>query len=536
MAERTRSITRLVASLVVLDASVTFLNWWPTPGVRWLGHLSVELAMLTLVLSLLHRHDRPAPRGVVRGLTIVWLLLVLGRYVNVTAPALWGRELNFYWDLRFLPDVFSMLWTAAAWWVGPLVVAVVALVCWLAYAAVRAAIDQVAAAMSVPAHRRTLVAMAAAMIALFVVQRVAVSEQGLRPFAEPVAETYARQARSVVRAMRGHITLPVSPSFESNLSRLAGGDVLLFFIESYGAVAYERPELNAQLSTRRAMLDAAIHDSGYDVASAFVTSPTFGGSSWFAHISFLSGLSIGDPDLNAMLMREKRDTLPSALARRGYRSVAMMPGMWSPWPEGAFYGFHEIYTGPRLDYKGPPFGWWDMPDQFTLARLDDVERDKPMRGPLFVFFPTVSTHTPFTPIAPYQPDWPRLLTDHPFDDADLERLYDEPIDWTNLGPSYAKAMNYAYETLAGYLGKHRHESFVMIVIGDHQPPALVSGEGAPWDVPVHVITNNTAVLDRLKARGFASGLTPARPTLAPMHALLPMLLEAFGEPQSVNAN
>ena len=36
-------------------------------------------------------------------------MLIVGRYVDVTAPALWGRDLNFYWDLRFLPDVAAML-------------------------------------------------------------------------------------------------------------------------------------------------------------------------------------------------------------------------------------------------------------------------------------------------------------------------------------------------------------------------------------------------------------------------------------------
>jgi hypothetical protein len=68
---------------------------------------------------------------------------------------------------------------------------------------------------------------------------------------------------------------------------------------------------------------------------------------------------------------------------------------------------------------------------------------------------------------------------------------------------------------------------VLIVIGDHQPPALVSGEGANWDVPVHVITNRTAVLDRLRARGFRSGVVPERPTLGKMHTLTPLLIEAF---------
>jgi hypothetical protein len=68
----------------------------------------------------------------------------------------------------------------------------------------------------------------------------------------------------------------------------------------------------------------------------------------------------------------------------------------------------------------------------------------------------------------------------------------------------------------------------MILIGDHQPPAAVSGEGASWDVPVHVITSRRALLDRLEAHGFQAGLKPAGPAVARMHALLPVLLDAFG--------
>jgi hypothetical protein len=267
-----------------------------------------------------------------------------------------------------------------------------------------------------------------------------------------------------------------------------------------------------------------------------VRSPTFGGSSWFAHITLLSGLHVGDPDTNALLMTERRSTLPSALSQQGYRTVALMPGLWYPWPEGSFYGFDEIYTGERLHYEGPPFGWWLMPDQFTLAKLDDLERNRPQRAPLFVFFPTVSTHTPFSPRAPYQPDWPRVLTPHPFEDADVARAWDEDVDWMNLGPSYVQSVAYAYETFGGYLKKHAHENVVMILIGDHQPPAAVSGEGASWDVPVHVVTNRSGVIDRLREAGFTSGVTPEHRTLGTMEALLPTLLEAFGGTDSRNAH
>jgi hypothetical protein len=205
----------------------------------------------------------------------------------------------------------------------------------------------------------------------------------------------------------------------------------------------------------------------------------------------------------------------------------MMPGLWYPWPEGAFYGFQDFYDGPRLAYQGPSFGWWDMPDQFTLARLDERETSRPDRPPLFVFYPTVSTHAPFSPLAPYQPDWQKLLTPRPFTDEELARAYVGEPDYENLGPGYADAVAYAYETFAGYVRQRAGRDYVMILVGDHQPPALVTGEKASWDVPIHIITNRHDILGSLTASGFRPGLTPVRPRLGAMHEAVPINLSAF---------
>jgi hypothetical protein len=308
---------------------------------------------------------------------------------------------------------------------------------------------------------------------------------------------------------------------------LQGSDFLLVFVESYGAVTLDRPEFVAQLSASRQDLAAAIHETGRQIVSAYTISPTFGGSSWLAHLSLLSGLEIKDPDRYAQLMTQDRDNLSTPFKRRGYRTVAVMPGLWQHWPEGVFYRFDEIYDGWRLDYRGPEFGWWALPDQFTLARLDEVEVDRPGRRPLFVFYPTVNTHAPFSPTPPYQPDWSRMTTPTPYDAADLDRAFAREPDWLNLSPSYGGAVSYTLRTLAGYLRRHASREFTMMIVGDHQPPAAVSGEGEPWDVPVHVVTGSAVIADRLIGAGFAAGLTPVRPALGPMHQLGPLLLEAL---------
>jgi hypothetical protein len=98
----------------------------------------------------------------------------------------------------------------------------------------------------------------------------------------------------------------------------------------------------------------------------------------------------------------------------------------------------------------------------------------------------------------------------------------------NLGPSYVNAVEYTLTTLAGYLRRHGERNIVLIVLGDHQPPSAVTGEGASWEVPVHVISSRRGILERLRASRFRDGVTPSRPAVGRMHELTRMLLSAFG--------
>jgi hypothetical protein len=123
----------------------------------------------------------------------------------------------------------------------------------------------------------------------------------------------------------------------------------------------------------------------------------------------------------------------------------------------------------------------------------------------------------------------RLLTNSPYDEPDLRNAWSALPDWLDLGPNYTRALSYVYESLGGYLRLRADRDFVMILIGDHQPPSIVSGEGATWEVPVHVIASHREVLDRLLASGFVSGLRPRHPALTRMHALGPIVLDAFSE-------
>jgi hypothetical protein len=514
-----------------LNASLTFVSVWPTLAVKPSMRLSLEAALLALGLAVAGRSGRaPVSRTVQRLLAAWWVVLIVAHYVGVTTRSLYGREFNLYWDLQLLPDVGAMFaYVAQPGVVLGFLTALIAIPL-LLFLPVRWAVGTISEACAAPGVRGAVSAAALGVVVTACVQTIAGGVQAPAPVAPPVTAAIGGELIELARetAGRGQRAVPAAPTISSDLAYVQGADVIVVFVESYGVASWERPEFREAMAPLRRDLAAAIAASRRSVVTSTVESTTFGGESWLAHISLLSGTEVRDADLNRRLMAERRDTMVTAFARRGYRTLAVMPGLQAPWPEGRFYGFDHLYGAPDLGYEGPPFGWWDLTDQFVLARMDTLAFAPGAKTPAFVFMPTISTHTPFMPVPPYQPDWARLLTKTPYDADELARAYDTEADWSNLGPGYARALGYLHQTLSGYLRWRADRDLVFVVIGDHQPPALVSGEGASWNVPVHVITGRQPLLDRLRGQGFQDGLEPPTEALTRIDGLMPRLLRAFG--------
>jgi hypothetical protein len=521
-----------LVALALLNTTLTFENVWPTPKIRWASAISIELVVCVLLLAIAYRWAGTLTRRV---LPALWVILVTGHYFDVTAPGLYGREFNLYWDSQHLGNVAAMLSRAAPTWLIVLAAVAVIAVFVSLFVVARIALRWLALAMEWPAARRALGAAAALLLVIFTAQYALAQPAAVVSFADAVTPAYARQLRFVLAMVGPGAVAPrlgPTPDLNNSLARLEGADVLLLFVESYGAVAYETPAVADGLVESRADLGAAVAETDREVVTAYVESPTFGGGSWLAHLSLISGVEVRDQYAYTSLMASSRETMITNFARRGYRTVALMPGMRQAWPEGAFYHYDQIYGRDLLDYRGPEFGWWGIPDQFALAKLDALERNRLSRRPVFVVFPTSTTHAPFGPVAPYQPDWSRMLASDAFPKADVERWMAATPDLTNLRPSYTHAMSYEYATLAGYLRQHPRDNMVIVALGDHQPAAAVSGRGASWSVPVHVFARRGPILSRLIEAGFREGLEPHRPPIGPMHALTPMLLDAFSSPAS----
>jgi len=183
------SLTRrlaLAAAVLLLDVSLAFQNVWPTPLIRWNGELSVEFGVFLILLVAWGVTLGPPTRRALRWLTIGWMALVFGHYADVTAPALYGRDVNLYWDVRFMPDVAAMITRAAPFWLIAAVAAAAAAIVVLLYVVFRWAIATLAATALDPRERAPAFIAGVGVVVFFALQQFGFHFKTEPPFAAPV--------------------------------------------------------------------------------------------------------------------------------------------------------------------------------------------------------------------------------------------------------------------------------------------------------------------------------------------------------------
>lgn len=292
------------------------------------------------------------------------------------------------------------------------------------------------------------------------------------------------------------------------LSALQGKDVVVAFVESYGRDAVDL--VGPHLDTGSRDLDAA----GFASRSGFLTSPVTGGNSWLAHATFLSGLRVDDQRRYAALVDSDRTTLTSAFGDAGWRTVGVMPGTTREWPEAAFYGYDTVHDYPALSYRGPDHGWATVPDQYTLAAFQRAERDA-AHAPLMAEIALVSSHAPWAYVPPVL-DWAAVG-----DGSVYHGVAPGPAE-------YAGSIAYSLDSVVSWVRTYGDDDLVLLVLGDHQPSAAVTGGGATADVPISVVTRDPAVLDRVADWDWTPGLRPAPDApVWPMEGFRDRFLAAF---------
>lgn len=525
-------------ALIVLNGLLSFTAWWPTPAVLPDLRIAPEFVLLWLcLLTIVALRGRVSQWALVV-LTCVYLVFVLARYLDVTAPALFGRPVNLYWDIPQIPRFLWVSATEGPWWLGPVIAASVAAGLGLLVGVIAWCIRTAGQTLAVPLHKSRFAWVVTALATALIGANYA-GVQATWPYvSKPVIPTYYKQLRIVWDAHSADAlaqALPAQTPIEAALlqpldrvfDRLAPRDLSIIFLESFGAVLYDDAEAAAATAAARQSLATAIAESGRQVVTAFFRSPTVGGASDLAHMSVLSAVDLSDPRRHDLLLTTGRATLIQLLQKKGYEAFGLYHAVSWPWPERVFYRFDHYLDGPSLDYRGPALGFWGIPDQFAIARFLQRHRPTAETPPRLLFFPTITSHFPFSPVPPYQPDWTQVLSDRPFAPEDIARAMAEKPNWLNMRPDYLRMVNYVYQWLEGFFRLEEPRATVYLLIGDHQPTANVTGEGVSWDVPVHVVSNDPRLLKPLVAQGFAPGLTGSRAPLGGLHALPSVLLNAW---------
>ena len=224
-------------------------------------------------------------------------------------------------------------------------------------------------------------------------------------------------------------------------------------------------------------------------------------------------------------------TLTSAFKRAGWRTVGDVPSNNRAWPEGtSFYHFDKLYDRRNVGYRGPKFSYASMPDQYVLSALQRLELAKADRRPLFAEVDLVSSHTPWNRI-PRMIDWNAVGDGSVFTSMPVSQLTRSELfgDLSRVRAAYAQSIRYTMNSLVSFVQHYGDDNLVLIVLGDHQPAKIITGENPSHDVPISVIAHDPAVLDKISGWGWQDGLRPsAQAPVWPMDAFRNRFFSAFG--------
>lgn len=469
-------------------------------------------AVVLLVLPPAARRPIATVLGLLLGLLTVLKLLDIGFYAALSRPY------DLVLDWRLAGGAWQLLSSSLGFVAAILIVAVVTVVVAGLVILISWATRRLAGRLD--DHPSAALSVVAALTAFWL---VAASTGWILAAPYPVASRASttkisseiRRVRAAQQDQRQLLSEVASDRFagvpgDRLLDALRGKRVMIVFVESYGRVALADPRIAATVTP---VLDAgsrSLRNHGLAARSGYLTSSTAGGGSWLAHATLLSGLWIDNQRRYLTLMASQRLTLTEAFQHGGWRTVGVMPGVTSAWPEGSFYHYDDIYDSSELGYAGPAYGWSRVPDQYTLAELDRLTR-RPGERPTATVTPLVSSHAPWSAVPPLVN--PNSLADGSVYGAHVDDA--EPPqailtrDPARVRADYARSITYSLSSLISYLDNDpADDDLVVIMLGDHQPAPVVAGETGR-DVPITVIARDREVLRRIDAWGWSKGLRPA---------------------------
>lgn len=293
------------------------------------------------------------------------------------------------------------------------------------------------------------------------------------------------------------------------LDRLRGRDVIVIYIESYGRASFDNA---LYASTHIGTLNSAaaqLEDAGFASKSGWLTSPTAGGQIWLAHGTLSSGLWTSNQGRYAAMLASGKKSLFHIAQDAGFRTAAIAPAITMAWPESSAMGFDLVFPAAEIPYKGAPFNWVTMPDQFTLATYGDLLSDDPRDD--FIQISLISSHAPWVPV-PDMIAWKDVGDGTVFNEMAARGPTPREL-WKNrddVRDAYRRAIDYSLQATFGHIARLGDAAPLVIVLGDHQAAGFVAGSDNR-DVPVHMI-GPPELLALIDSWGWSEGLIPTSDT------------------------
>lgn len=300
---------------------------------------------------------------------------------------------------------------------------------------------------------------------------------------------------------------------------LRGKPIILAWVESYGQSALTDPRQAGPVGGRLRAMQRELAEAGFHIRSGLVESPVIGGRSWLAHGTLRAGIRQDQPLAQRLVLAAGHCGLVCTLNRAGWRTQAAMPGLTLPWLEGPAWGFERVMDRAAFAYAGPHYGWSPLPDQTLLASLSP---DWTGPRPLYLEIVLTSSHAPWTPLPAWKADATGLTDGSAYAGDDLR------ADYTDMAAGYGRSLDYSLRALSDWLAREVPGDALVIILGDHPALDWISA-GQGQRVPLHILTRDATLLDRLDGLDLADGMLPAagaRPL--PMWEIFPQLLARFG--------
>ena len=481
-------------------------------GEPWLALESVWVIAFTTVLAKTRKNS--ALTTICASSVLILSFLI---FLDEVARQSLGRPLNLYLDLRLANAVYNLMTGAFGVSVTVILLGGLVLITPLMVWCLGTLLALPSQFFGRKKQFQTLSAIILLIFPIAVVQYAPLSRHSALslPAVYLVRDQYQHFLRMIeerntfIEEMKANPTYVATPT--TGLNRLKNSDVLFAFVESYGMSTLTDPRYSSIIKPRLEDFANRARNARLHVATGMLRAPTQGGQSWFSHLSILSGLWIDNQLRYDLLLANGPDTLINDFRRAGHRTVALMPANTMPWPEGQLLGYDYILGRNEIDYAGPPLNWVTMPDQFVWSFLENSIRhstDDPR--PLFAEISLISSHAPWTPILPVLDDWNIIGNGKIFEPwrnagEKPEQLW---LDHDRVREHFSLAIDYSLNVMTGYAERFVDKNTLLIVLGDHEPAPLITGDNTGRAVPVHVISADPALIRPFLDLGYASGTFP----------------------------